>query len=152
MPKMTYFSQRDPKWSQEKLGESTLTVGRYGCTTCCLSMLSSYFGCTKLPITLAHDVKNYTKDGLIIWKNLSFQKMKFIERGYTRDDAKIREHIANPHKAVILQVDNGSHWVVGVRSTYVGNDYWIVDPWDGKRKTLNKSYRNITGAAYFERT
>lgn len=149
--KMSYFSQRDPRWGKEKLGESQLTIGRFGCTTCCLSMLSSYFNCLRLPSELAHDVHNYTKDGLVIWKNLTFPKMKFVRREYIRNDEKICEYLADSDKAAIFEVNNHAHWVVGVRPTLVGNDYIIVDPWDGRKKTLKKSYRNITGVAYFER-
>lgn len=148
--KMSYFSQRDPRWVKDYLGESKLTVGRFGCTTTAISMLSSYFGCLRLPSELAHDVHNYTKDGLIIWKNLTFPKMKFVSREYMRNDEKIREYLKDSGKAVIFEVNNHAHWVVGVKPTLIGNDYVIVDPWDGKKKTLLKSYRNITGAAYFQ--
>ena len=148
---MSYFSQRDPRWAKEKLGESQLTVGRFGCTTTALSMLSSYFGCLRLPSELAHDVHNYTKGGLVIWQNLTFDKMKFAGREYQRNDEKIREYLKDSDKAVIFEVNDHSHWVVGVKPTLVGNDYVIVDPWDGLKKTLKKSYRNITGVAYFER-
>lgn len=148
--KMSYFSQRDARWVKDKIGESSLTVGRWGCCLTSISMLSTYFGCLRLPSELAHDVHNYTKDGLIIWKNLTFPKMNFVSRGYSRDDEKIREYLKDPSKAVILEVNNHSHWVVAVSPTWTGNDYNIVDPWDGKKKTLKASYKNITGAAYFE--
>ncbi len=147
---MSYFSQRDPRWSKDNLGVSALTVGRFGCTTTAISMLSSYFGCLRLPSELAHDANNYTQGGLVIWKNLTFAKMKFIGRDYVRNDEKIREYLKDSGKAVILEVNNHAHWVVGVKPTLVGNDYVIVDPWDGRKKTLVKPYRNITGAAYFE--
>lgn len=147
---MSYFSQRDQRWVKDKLGASQLTVGRYGCTTTAISMLSSYFGCLRLPSELAHDVHNYTKDGLIVWKNLSFPKMKFVGREYTRNDEKIREYLKDPSKAVILEVNNHAHWVVAVSPTWTGNDYNIVDPWTGQKCTLKKVYKNITGAAYFE--
>ena len=127
-----------------------MTVGRFGCTTTAISMLSSYFGCLRLPSELAHDANNYTQGGLVIWKNLTFAKMKFIGRDYVRNDEKIREYLKDSGKAVILEVNNHAHWVVGVKPTLVGNDYVIVDPWDGRKKTLVKPYRNITGAAYFE--
>ena len=149
--KMSYFSQRDARWAKEKLGESRLTIGRFGCTTTCLSMISSYFGCLRLPSELAHDIHNYTKDGLVIWKNLTFTKMRFVSREYQRNDEKIREYLRDADKAVILEVNDHAHWVVGVKPTLVGNDYVIIDPWDGLKKTLKKPYRNITGVSYFER-
>ena len=40
---MIKLSQRDPQWGDLKLGESNLTINRWGCTTTALSMLSDYF-------------------------------------------------------------------------------------------------------------
>lgn len=149
MAKMSYFSQRDPRWSKEKIGESSLTVGRMGCCLTSISMLSSYFECLRLPSELAHNVHYYTKNGLVIWKNFVFSKMRFVGREYMRNDEKIREYLKDSGKAVIFEVDNRAHWVVGIKPTLLGNDYVIVDPWTGTKKTLKKEYKNITGAAYF---
>ena len=146
---MKYFSQRDPRWSGQKIGESSLMIGRWGCCLTSISMISTYFDCPKLPSEIAADVHNFTKDGLVIWKNLTFSKMKFVMRDYGRNDEKIREYLKESGKAVIFEVDNKSHWVVGVKPTLFGNDYVIVDPWDGQKKTLKASYKNITGATYF---
>jgi len=147
---MKYLSQRDSRWSDKKLGESSLTVGRYGCTTTCISMLSDYFTCFKSPLELASNVANYTKEGLIIWSVLRFENMRFVLREYGRNDFNISHALKDPSSAVILQVDNGAHWVLAVRKSFLGNDYIIVDPWDGKKKKCLKTYNNITGAAYFE--
>lgn len=113
-------------------------------------MLSDYFQCYKSPSELAHNVNNYTKDGLIIWKNLKFDKMKFASRDYGRNDRMIQQAIKDPNRAVILQVDNGAHWVTALRKTYVGNSYIVADPWSGDKCDVIKRYKNITGAAFFE--
>lgn len=148
---MRYLSQRDPQWAGERLGASTLTVGRWGCTTTCISMLSDYFGCYKSPVDISHNVNNYTKDGLVIWKNLQFTKMKFDRREYGENAANILDALKDPNKAVILQVNHGAHWVVGLRKTLLGSDWVILDPWDGKKKNCKAAYFNVTGAAYFSR-
>lgn len=147
---MILISQRNPAWATEKLGQSTLNLGRFGCTSCCISMLSDYFGSYKSPIEIAHNVANYTKDGLIVWKALSFKNMKFDKRTYGRDDNEIRAALKDPNRAVILEVDN-AHWVVGVKPTLLSRDYVVADPWYGDKCNLSKRYGKITGSAYFSR-
>ncbi len=66
---MRYLSQRNLLWASEHLGSSSLTMGRFGCTTTCLSMLSDYFRGYISPIQIAHNANNYTKDGLVVWGN-----------------------------------------------------------------------------------
>lgn len=148
---MIYLSQRDPRWSNKCLGNSTLTVGRYGCTTTCISMASDYFKCYQSPLEMASKSSNYTRDGLVIWQNLRFSKMKFVRRYYGEQTAVIDEHLRHPDKAVILQVDNKAHWVIALRKNLIGKDYVCLDPWDGKKKDVKKAYKNITGFATFER-
>ena len=133
------------------MGSSKLTLGKLGCTTTCISMLSDYFGCYRSPEELAHNANNYTKSGLVIWQNIIFNKMSIGWREYKRDDKKIQEYLKDPNKAVILQVDNGAHWVVALRKTLFGNSYIVADPWDGTKCDVIKKYHNITGAAYFHR-
>ena len=149
---MIYLSQRDQRWSQVKLGQSSLTVGRYGCTTTCISMLSDYFGCLVYPDAIAKNVYNYTKDGLVIWEALKFAKMRFAQRVQGRpSDSLIQACLKDPDKAIILQVDNGQHWVVALSKNFFGNDYTVLDPWTGKKCNAMSVYKNITNAAIFQR-
>jgi len=121
-------------------------------------MLSDYFGCYKSPQEIAHNVHNYTvptandSGGLVIWGNLRFERMKFVRREFGRNDTEIQRALKYPHTAVILQVNNGQHWVVATKKNLIGGDYRIIDPIDGKSKNCLATYRNITGAAYFEGT
>lgn len=148
---MIYLSQRDPRWSDVKLGQSSLTVGRYGCTTTCISMLSDYFKCLAFPDAIAKVPTNYTKDGLILWNKLVFKKMRFKWRYYEQNDAIIKECLKDPNRAIILQVNNGLHWVLAVSKNLFGKDYTVLDPWTGKKCDVLKTYHNITGMAVFER-
>lgn len=146
---MIYLSQHYPAWSGAFLGSSKLKVGDKGCTTTCISMLSDYFGCYQSPLQIANNAHNYTPEGLIIWNNLSFSKMKFVWREYGRNDAKIQDSIKDPKKAVILQVSNGTHWVVAISKNLIGGDYTVLDPWTGKKCNALATYHNITGSAHF---
>lgn len=147
---MIYLSQRDQKWASKRLGASSLTVGRFGCTTTCISMLSDYFKCYQSPGLISSFVTYYTPSGLILWNKLNFQKMKFVERVRRFDSTKIQESLKHPKKAVILEVNDGAHWVVGVKKNLIGKDYTAVDPWTGKQCQVLATYKNITGSAHFE--
>lgn len=148
---MVYLSQRDPLWTGDRLGASSLTVGRFGCTTTCISMLSDYFSCFKTPKEIAHNAANYTKDGLVIWLALNFAHMGFVRRGYGEEASSIIAALKDPNSAVILQVNYGQHWVVGLRKALIGSDYLVLDPWTGKKVWAKSVYKNVTGAAYFKK-
>ena len=146
---MQILSQRDSRWAAEKLGTSYVTVGRYGCTITCLSMLSGYFKSFKTPRFLAKYLK-YTRDGLIIWSSMPYVlPFRLDKRLYRQDDIEIKKSLDDPDKAVILQVDN-FHWVVclGVYR-FAPWIYRIADPWTGKKKAFVFSgYKKITGSAH----
>jgi len=114
-------------------------------------MLSDYFGCFKSPLEIAKNLANYTESGLVLWKNMDkfFQGMGFEWRAYGFDKKRIDESLKDKNKAVILQVDGGKHWVVALRKAYIGNDYIILDPWDGKKCGALAKYKTITGSAHF---
>lgn len=147
---MIKLSQRDPKWANDKLGLSSLTVGRYGCTTTCISMLSDYFGSYASPKIIAAHANYYTADGLVLWKNLQFKAFNFVERLFGFNESRIDASLKDPKTAVILEVDN-SHWVVAIGKVPFTHIYRIADPWDGKTK-FSTAYRRISGSAHFIRT
>lgn len=143
---MKILSQRDPQWSSTKLGASSLTIGRYGCTTVAMSMLTDYFGKWMSPKQIAEHKDWYTKDGLVNWSALKIPAMSFEKRLHGRNDAEINESLQDPNKAVILQVEN-YHWVVCLGKDVFGR-YRIADPWFGDKATVNR-YKIITGSAHF---
>jgi hypothetical protein len=59
--------------------------------------------------------------------------------------------LADPDQAVLFNVDNGAHWVVGVRKNTFGGDFTVADPWDGKKCNVLAKYKNIVGCAFFAR-
>lgn len=132
-------------------------MARWGCTTCGISMLSDYFGDYHTPLTLAKDPHHYTASGLVLWQNFKFETFKFVWRDYKEDTTRILDALKDPKKAVMFQVDNGKHWVVGIRpANWVERfahkgDYVIADPWTGKKVWAKQVWHNITGAAYWEK-
>lgn len=150
------YSQRDPKWSQQKLGASSLTVGRYGCTTCCIADLSTYFGDNLDPLQTCKKIQ-YTKPsgkesgGLVIWGSCTFGTFKFERRQYGRNERDIMAALKDPDRAVILEVNKGAHWVTATGYDGVNKIFKIADPWFGDRSTMKRYGDSITGAAYFRR-
>ena len=149
---MKILSQRDPKWAPDKLGSSQLTLGKFGCTTTCISMLTDFFGCFQSPLQIAHNIHNYTKEGLIIWENLKFDKMKFDTRiRWAPGENVINNALRDLNQAIMLEVNNHSHWVLALRKTLIGKSWIVADPWSGDKCDVLKRYHNITGAAIFKR-
>jgi len=160
--KIEYLSQRDPKWANIIMGNGSLTVGRYGCLTTCISMLTDYFGCKQTPAQIALNKSNYSGDSNISWIGLDFPTFSFRWReGNLFSDANnkvsldmvksymVKNGKGEPDRAVLLEVANRSHWVVALWP--VGDDILAIDPWDGKTCKVFEKYHNITGAALFVR-
>ena len=143
--------QRDSRWASARLLPSTLTIGRYGCTSTCVCMVASYFKCFVTPENAVNTRNFYTKDGLILWNKLNWPNFKPLQRFYSQDDKLIEEALKNPDKHVILNVASGSHWVLPTSKTLWGNDYKIIDPWDGSICNAKGRYKNINGGEIFVR-
>lgn len=147
---MESYSQRDQRWANEKIGSSDLTVGRFGCTLTCIADLTTYFKPDLTPRQILEKCK-FTPQGLIIWASCNFDNFVFERREYNRNDTQIYQAIADPNRAVILQVANKSHWVVATGWNYWQHLFKIADPWLGDRATMKRYADNITGAAHFRR-
>lgn len=141
---MKILSQRDPKWSDIKLGKSNVAIGKYGCTTTCLSMVSDWFNIYKDPSQIAQTI-DYTRDGLIIWTSLSNIGLKLDQRVYSFDDNSIDKALSNTDTCCILQV-NGNHWVLALSKSLFGG-YRIADPWFGDKSTTSRYDNHVTGIA-----
>lgn len=144
---MVKLSQRDPRWASHRMLPSALTLGRYGCTTTCISMLSDYYGHFRTPNVMASAHIPYTKDGLIIWDKMKLQGFNFQKRLRATDHKAIQDSLKHKNTSVILEVD-GCHWVVALSRVPFTNTYRIADPWDGKVK-YSTAYKRITGSAHF---
>jgi hypothetical protein len=147
---MESFCQRDLRWASDKIKGTDLTIGRSGCTITCLADLSTYFGDNLTPAQI-NETCNFTSGGLIIWASARFGHFSFVKREYGRDDTEIARAIKDPLLAVILQVANASHWVVGVEVYPNNGIFKIADPWLGDWSSMVRYWNNITGAAYFKR-
>lgn len=136
-----YFGQRNPKWSQVKLGKTNRTIGAVGCTTCTLSDATSYFKIEKTPDILARTL-DYTPDALILWGSLPKVGLKLKQRFYGFRKDIIAAGLKDPNTTVSLNVDGGAHWVFALKELGFGR-YWVHDPWYD-RKSI---YGGVVGGA-----
>ena len=65
-----YLSQYDKRWANQRIGNSWLTVGRWGCALTSLCMSLNDFGIPMLPDVMAAKGHWFTNRGLVIWKNI----------------------------------------------------------------------------------
>ena len=138
------FSQRDPRWASNTLGNTQRTMAQVGCTTTDVAMSGTWFGDNILPGDLCKKLR-YTADALLIWASIGevYPHMKFLWRFYSYDQALIDEALKNPKKTVLLHVDGGAHWVHALSRVPFTKTFRVADPWDGK----TKFYSGVIGGA-----
>lgn len=147
------FNQRDPKWSGVKLGSKGLiTMGAYGCTTCCIAEVNNKLGAACLPPDVANHKDWYTPEGLVLWSKLNLKNAVWKWRGYRFDKKVIVDHIKDKDKAVIIEVPLGAgkHWLTGESVNMFGR-IMARDPWHGDICDVLKRYKKVTGYATFVR-
>lgn len=147
---MISYKQGDPRWAEEKMLPSEITLKRAGCVVTAIADLSTYFGDFYDPGIVCRRVK-FTPSALIYWQSCLFPSFKFSYREYGRNDAGIWAALQHPDRAVILQVNNGQHWVVATSWNTWSKVFKIADPFFGDRSDMRRYGDNITGAAYFNR-
>ena len=145
---MTSYSQRDKRWANKVMAPSKQIIGRVGCTTTCIADIATYFKMNLNPAQVADRIK-YTKDGLILWQYCKFEKFEWWFRAYKKDDTQIRNALADPKGAVLFEINNGAHWVVGTGIDGVNKTYKIADPINGDRSTMKRYDNKLTGMSFF---
>jgi hypothetical protein len=142
------LSQRDPQWKDVTLGfgDSTSTIGAYGCTLTCLTMVANGMGCDETPATLNTKLKalgqgvGYTGStgNLMVFGALSkiypsialtnFVRCRDVLAPMADVDAAL-----DAGRPVVVEVDYSpspglqNHWVL-IYARQAG-DYLIHDPW-----------------------
>lgn len=132
--------QNDDQWKNVKLGNSSITMGEWGCLLTSVTMLLNGIGYNETPKTVNDKMKQAGgfHDALfipsvvpLIWSNCVYRDMQNCE-SYPAPIAQIDDALA-AGKPVILQVDWNKQ--VGVQTHFVlvkekrGNDYVIYDPY-----------------------
>ena len=132
------FSQRDKRWSRQKLGNSVLTIGDYGCTN--TALCRSLFLLTGRVMTPS-EMENtliFTKGndgGKIIWDSLKKVGLS-AARHYTKPK--------NFKKGMLLELDYAiNHWVCVEEDITNNITVRVMDPWVGQ--IIDKPIHDICG-------
>ena len=144
------FPQRDPQWAALKIPPSDLTIGRFGCVITAIASMSAGFDDNLTPPKVAELCK-FTPGGLIIWQFCDFPSFEWVHREYFRNDRAIGAALVDANAAVLLQVNEGAHWVLGVGLDKMRERLVIADPWFGDMADMSRYKNSITGASYFRR-
>jgi hypothetical protein len=140
---MTPISQRDPKWTNIKLGTSNVTIGTHGCVVTGLAILANTTPDVVNERFLAVD--GYSLGNLVIWDKVkeALPDMYCAKTGWKYDNADVLKNLPCLVEVDGAPIGASRHWVV-----YIGNQK-MLDPWTGKEESTSKyvplSYRIIKG-------
>jgi flagellar biosynthesis chaperone FliJ len=149
---MENLSQRDARWKDIKIGNSTSSIGSYGCTLVCLSMLA---GTTPDVVNAFLTAVDGFLVDRIIWAKINETKLGLhfpdMGRQYSYNDVAVREAIER-NGGCLVEVDydgvvatpSDRHWVL-----YIGN-HQLIDPWTGTIRPTS-SYPLVKGYAIIEK-
>lgn len=119
------YKQCDPKWANEQLGTSSVTICKAGCLMSSMAMALSGTGHSYNPSTLNTWLKGhggYVSGDLFVWGSVNPLGLHFTAK------------VANSHikanldagNVVICNVHNGGHWVLA--TGYSGDTIHVNDP------------------------
>lgn len=149
-------SQKDSRWGNEDM-RNGVKIKDYGCLLTCISMTVNYYGVSETPLGVVNKlnrVNGITYNGSYYWKKseLIYQDIDLHER-YKRTNYLLKDRDIDTIKSaidrgfpVMVWLDynpktskSDMHWVLIIG--YDPNDennFTIIDPIDGKEKSLKK--------------
>jgi len=158
--------QNDEKWKNTKLGNSSETIGGWGCLLTSVTMMLNGIGYSETPETVNEKMKNaggfqgafFIPSVLpFVWPNCAYRDMQPCE-SFPAPIAQIDAAVAQG-KPVILQVDWNKQ--AGIQTHFVlvkekkGNDYVLYDPYkyggDGPDKEVLLTTRYKYNGATLEK-
>lgn len=134
------YSQQDPQWKDDKLGDGPETIGRIGSGLTCVAMYASGWGLMETPSTLnqkLQSVGGFVRQG-IVWAAVTRLYPQIKSTGLTicRTSGAPLADISSSLEAgqpAIVEVDFSpaaglqTHWILLYAK--LGNDYLMLDPW-----------------------
>jgi hypothetical protein len=148
LPKI--YSQNDERWKNKTLGTKG-TIGAYGCLLTDIAMLCVYFGKNETPDTLNEKLKangGFMNGNIYVWgaltkiyPDITYQGQVLTPDTLTKTQMDFIRARIDEGYPVFLQIDTipstsqlDEHWILAV--DYDGDDFIIVDPWDGAVKRI----------------
>lgn len=137
---MTPLSQRDSRWKDKKIGNSSSSIGGYGCTLTCLAMKA---GTTPDIFDDAMTAVGGFQVDMILWPKINETNLglRFPDMGrhYVYDNDLVLKEIADSGSCLVevdfdgvISTPNDRHWVL-----FIGNQR-CFDPWTGNEVATSK--------------
>lgn len=137
-----YYSQKDSRWGNSRIGQSNSLVKDYGCALTSVAMIFTYYGETATPGNLARQKIFYWD--LIAWPDGdNVELVKNTNHGGVNWNEIDRElDKGNPVIVFIKAKSSAGHYVVIHHK--VGNDYVVHDPYWGSNIYLSSSIKLLS--------
>ncbi len=160
-PKISYdvpvLRQTDSRWKDKKLGNSRATIGGYGCTLTCLSMLHSFeTQATVTPDVMASKYLKFNGSGCVVWQ--SVKDLGYTVKSYKKVNlAGLYELLKDGPVIIGGKNSKTTHWVIitsfngSSTSSFKASQFGIIDPGNKNRTDLQDyldSYPTVTSLVY----
>jgi peptidoglycan hydrolase CwlO-like protein len=146
-----YYSQRDSRWANEKIGVSSYYMKGYGCAITSVAMISRYYSSSVTPKTILNKTK-FNSNAFMPWSSVSgtsWSKIKLIKNtnhsgvNWNEVDSYLKED--NPVIVYIKKTKgDGGHYVV-IHTKMSNGKYVVHDPYWGSNLYLDTS-RSLVGS------
>ncbi|MFN2140702.1 MAG: NBR1-Ig-like domain-containing protein [Candidatus Promineifilaceae bacterium] len=177
-----WYSQIDPAWRHEPLGNGMQTIGSWGCLMTCMAMMLSAYGRPHTPLELNNRLKSLDPsvgfDGSVVqfaapeqvlpgirrlsnMRSLDVPEIPWTEPPRGIDPLKRIDDALAVGDVVLAQVDHDrnnavidQHWVILLQRTPAGDDYDILDPFVAHDRVASQplSLMTLYGNAHPSRT
>lgn len=135
-----YFSQRDPRWCKQYIGNSSLTVGEVGCYLTSVAMIHKSTGVSTTPSVIGANTNYYFASTALMLSPPSPAGHTYKRYDYFTIDTIDDE--LNQGRPVIVHVKTNNGWGGHFIVLYSGSSgsYKMHDPWYGADLTFNSYY------------
>ena len=131
-----FWSQRDPRWCNQKIGLSDMSIGEVGCLVTSVAMVWQKYGQSRTPAQVAADTAYFLLTTAYMYVPPTVPN-SFYKGGY--DPNFIDEKLASGQPVIVhLNLGGDGHWVVLKSGS--GGKYIMNDPWHGFELNLEDHY------------
>lgn len=135
-----FYSQRDPAWCKQTIGNSQDTIGEVGCYISSISMVLKKLGFGITPSTYAADPSRFTLNTAYAKVPSPPSDYKYQQVGYS---ASVVDKELSSGRYVIVQIRmsgsvSGMHFIVIISGS--NGNYKIHDPWYGPDQNFSDHY------------
>ena len=128
-----YFSQRDPRWSDMRIGITRDSMSNWGCAITSVAMVYKFRGKNYTPMSILTSA-NFTLEGDISWPREWYNSghVNYIDKSLIDDQLK-KGNVVIAHIARLNDdgKPNGGHYVVIFAYDKKFGDYVVNDPYFG---------------------